>query len=73
MSAVAPSFSTPARIVEQVTRDAGDDLFIHFDELLERIRDIRTSERRIYLRVRRIFTMAAVYAPSLPDTRTSSS
>ncbi|HEY4536950.1 MAG TPA: RhuM family protein, partial [Erysipelothrix sp.] len=31
----------------------------HFDELLERIRDIRASERRVYLRVREIFAMAA--------------
>ena len=31
----------------------------HFDELLERIRDIRASERRMYLRVREIFAMAA--------------
>ena len=39
-----------------------------FDELLERIRDIRASERRMYLRVREIFSMAADYSPSLPDT-----
>lgn len=39
-----------------------------FDELLERIRDIRASERRMYLRVREIFAMAADYSPSLPDT-----
>ncbi|MBK6744668.1 MAG: virulence RhuM family protein [Hydrogenophilales bacterium] len=39
-----------------------------FDELLERIRDIRASERRMYLRVREIFAMAADYAPSLPET-----
>ncbi len=39
-----------------------------FGELLERIRDIRTSERRMYLRVREIFALAADYAPSLPDT-----
>jgi hypothetical protein len=31
----------------------------YFDELLERIRDIRASERRMYLRVREIFAMAA--------------
>jgi hypothetical protein len=37
-----------------------------FDELLDRIRDIRASERRMYLRVREIFAMAADYAPSLP-------
>jgi len=36
----------------------------YFDEMLERIRDIRASERRVYLRVRDIFAMAADYAPS---------
>ncbi|UAA38579.1 virulence RhuM family protein [Paraneptunicella aestuarii] len=40
----------------------------YFDELLERIRDIRASERRVYLRVKDIFTMAADYEPSLQDT-----
>ena len=36
----------------------------YFDELLERIRDIRASERRMYLRVRDIFALAADYTPS---------
>ena len=36
----------------------------YFDEMLERIRDIRASERRMYLRVKEIFTMAADYEPS---------
>lgn len=36
----------------------------YFDELLERIRDIRASERRMYLRVRDIFALAADYIPS---------
>ena len=40
----------------------------HFDELLERIRDIRASERRMYLRVREIFAMAADYRPSAKET-----
>ncbi len=40
----------------------------YFDELLERIRDIRASERRVYLRVRDIFAMAADYAPSNRET-----
>lgn len=47
---------------------AGSGVPDHFDELLERIRDIRASERRMYLRVREIFAMAADYSPSLPDT-----
>ena len=40
----------------------------YFDEMLERIRDIRASERRMYLRVREIFAMAADYEPSWPET-----
>jgi hypothetical protein len=32
----------------------------YFDALLERIRDIRASERRMYLRVRDIFALAAL-------------
>ena len=40
----------------------------YFDELLARIRDIRASERRMYLRVQEIFTMAADYGASAPDT-----
>lgn len=42
-----------------------------FNVLLERIRDIRASERRMYLRVREIFAMAADYSPSLPETTRS--
>jgi hypothetical protein len=33
----------------------------HFDELLERIREIRASEARVYQRIREIFAMAADY------------
>ncbi|WP_311753795.1 RhuM family protein [Proteus columbae] len=40
----------------------------YFDEMLERIRDIRASERRVYLRVKEIFTMAADYEPSSKET-----
>ena len=40
----------------------------YFDEMLERIRDIRASERRMYLRVREIFAMAADYEPSFAET-----
>lgn len=40
----------------------------YFDELLERIRDIRASERRMYLRVREIFSLAADYEPSAKET-----
>lgn len=47
---------------------AGSAVPDRFDELLERIRDIRASERRMYLRVREIFAMAADYSPSQPET-----
>ena len=41
----------------------------YFDELLERIRDIRASERRVYLRVREILALAADYDPTEPETQ----
>jgi hypothetical protein len=41
----------------------------YFDELLERIRDIRASERRMYTRVRDILALAADYAPSTEATQ----
>ena len=41
----------------------------YFDELLERIRDIRASERRVYLRVRDILALAADYAPTEARTQ----
>lgn len=40
----------------------------YFSEMLERIRDIRASEKRVYLRVREIFAMAADYEPSDKET-----
>ena len=40
----------------------------YFDELLERIRDIRASEKRVYLRVREIFALAADDQPNYKET-----
>ena len=40
----------------------------YFAEMLERVRDIRASERRMYLRVREIFALAADYEPTLAET-----
>jgi len=40
----------------------------YFDEILARIRDIRASERRMYLRVKEIFAMAGDYDPSWSET-----
>ena len=42
----------------------------YFDELLERIRDIRASEQRLYLRVKDILALAADYQPSDLQTQT---
>lgn len=41
----------------------------YFDELLERIRDIRASEKRMYLKVRDIFVLAADYQPDAAETQ----
>lgn len=49
---------------------SGSGIPDYFDELLERIRDIRASEARIYLRVREIFAMAADYDPADKDVAT---
>jgi hypothetical protein len=40
----------------------------YFDEIFARIQDIRASERRMYLRVREIFSLAADYEPSQKDS-----
>lgn len=40
----------------------------YFDEMLARIRDIRASERRMYLRVKEILAMAGDYDPSWSET-----
>ncbi len=47
---------------------AGSTVPDYFDELLERIRDIRASERRIYLRVKEIFAMSTDYELSNQET-----
>jgi hypothetical protein len=47
---------------------AGSAVPDYFDEMLERIRDIRASERRMYLRVKEIFAMAGDYDPTWPET-----
>lgn len=47
---------------------AGAGVPDHFNELLERIRDIRASERRVYLRVREIFALAGDYEATRPET-----
>ncbi len=41
----------------------------YFDEMLERIRDIRSAERRMYLQVRNILALAADYEPGEEETQ----
>jgi hypothetical protein len=53
------------RLKEPVTSGLPD----YFDELLERIRDIRASEQRLYLRVKDILALAADYQPSASETQ----
>lgn len=53
---------------ERLKNPPGPGVPDHFDELLERIRDIRASERRVYLRVREIFALAADYQPGTAET-----
>jgi hypothetical protein len=40
----------------------------YFDEMLERIRDIRSSEKRFYQKIRDIYKLAADYAPRAEET-----
>jgi hypothetical protein len=41
----------------------------YFDELLERIRDIRASEARVYQQIRNIFALASDYRPNEQQTQ----
>jgi hypothetical protein len=54
---------------ERLKNPPGKGHIDYFDELLERIRDIRSSERRVYLRVREILALAADYEPAEPETQ----
>lgn len=54
---------------ERLKNPPGPEVPDYFDELLDRIRDIRSSERRVYLRVREILALAADYAPAERETQ----
>jgi hypothetical protein len=41
----------------------------YFDEMLERIRDIRTSEKRFYQKIRDIYKLAVDYNPEAEETQ----
>jgi hypothetical protein len=55
---------------ERLKNPPAPDVPDYFDELLERIRDIRASERRMYLRVREILALAADYDPKDAEAQT---
>jgi len=54
---------------ERLKNPLGSGLTDYFNELLERIREIRSSEQRVYLRVREILALAADYTPSDSETQ----
>ena len=54
---------------ERLKNPPGQGHIDYFDELLERIRDIRSSERRVYLRVREILALAADYEATESETQ----
>lgn len=53
---------------ERLKNPPGPGVPDYFDELLERIRDIRASEKRMYIKVRDIFALAADYRPDDAET-----
>lgn len=54
---------------ERLKNPPGPGVPDYFDEMLERIRDIRAAERRMYLQVRNILALAADYEPSDAETQ----
>jgi len=54
---------------ERLKNPPGPGVPDYFDEMLERIRDIRASEKRMYLQVRDIFALAADYQPDAAETQ----
>jgi hypothetical protein len=54
---------------ERLKNPSGTGAPDYFDELLERIRDIRASERRVYLRLKEILALAADYSPGDEETQ----
>ena len=53
---------------ERLKNPPGPGVPDYFDEMLERIRDIRAAERRMYLQVRNILALAADYEPAEEET-----
>ncbi len=54
---------------ERLKNPPGPGVPDYFDEMLERIRDIRASERRMYMQIRNILALAADYQPNDNETQ----
>jgi hypothetical protein len=55
---------------ERLKNPPGPGVPDFFDEMLERIRDIRASERRMYLRLKEVLALAGDYNPKEPEIQT---
>lgn len=68
---VLKEFLTKGFVMDDERLKQGGQVFgkDYFDELLERIREIRASERRFYQKITDIYALSADYDSSSPDTR----
>ena len=64
-------FITKGFVLDDERLKQGKTLFgkDYFDELLERIREIRASERRFYQKITDLYALASDYSPEAPQTR----
>jgi len=61
---IVKGFTMDDERLKQVNNIGAD----YFDEMLERIRDIRSSEKRFYQKIRDIYKLAADYDPNAEET-----
>ena len=64
-------FITKGFVLDDERLKQGKEVFgkDYFDELLERIREIRASERRFYQKITDLYSLASDYATDAPQTR----
>ncbi|HEX9971010.1 MAG TPA: virulence RhuM family protein [bacterium] len=61
---IVKGFTMDDERLKQVSNIGSD----YFDEMLERIRDIRSSEQRFYFKIREIYKLAVDYDPNAEET-----
>jgi hypothetical protein len=61
---IVKGFTMDDERLKQVSNIGSD----YFDEMLERIRDIRSSEQRFYFKIREIYKLAVDYDPNAKET-----